>query len=184
MLIKHDSHASAAGHKWEPGDEVEVDEALAAELIAIQDGGFYNPDDGPDKPQPHRAYLEAMEARNLGPQTDHHGQTRRSPFLGEEDDDVEPEDLHPARPFTTPPEVGKGSGTLAWRLYAESLGIEIPAQADRTAIIYAVKEYIAEKTGEKMPGQEKVHTDDGDDLNGEEDDDVEPGEKDDGQKKE
>lgn len=48
MQLKNDKGASAAGHSWAPGEVVEVDDELAAQLIRIQDGGFYNPDDHPD----------------------------------------------------------------------------------------------------------------------------------------
>ncbi len=48
MQVKNDKAAAAAGFSWSPGDVVEVPDDVAAQLIAVQDGGFYNPADHPD----------------------------------------------------------------------------------------------------------------------------------------
>jgi len=55
-------------------------------------------------------------------------------------------DLPPAEdPDEEPPRGGAGSGKDVWRAYAERLGLEVPAEADRDDIVALVD---ARNTGE------------------------------------
>jgi hypothetical protein len=49
MQIANPQYAGAAGVQFSPDEPVEVDDAVAAELLAIQDGGFYAVDTGAAK---------------------------------------------------------------------------------------------------------------------------------------
>ena len=104
---------------YDPDLETEAGQDAEARLMELEGGGQTSPET-PTQTEP-----PAPESVVTDPEG------------GKEDENPEdvksPEDSTPE-----PPREGRGSGVTAWRTYAEGKGLEVPADADRDAIVAIV----------------------------------------------